>query len=137
MKCPRCNSDNCLADEKNKITMFFCVDCGYRTQSDYTIKNLLFQPTLIQMSKDDRHMLWKDPESGLYWFPCSFEEPNGVLYPSGIEPNVVWTYMPMKSVPDEERVRYGGASTIPDETKKKVYDKETLKEALKILKIIE
>lgn len=139
MNCPKCYKENCIVDVVNdKTTAYLCFECGYRTMSDYNVKNFEFQPTLINMDSETKKMIWKDLKTGLYWFPISFEIPKvGVLYPQGDVDNMEWVYMSMIDLTDEQKRKYPGKREIPDEYSKKIFTKSNLKESLRLLKIIE
>jgi len=138
MNCPKCNHQELVVETEKEITASVCIGCGYRTRSDYNVKNFEFQPTLVMMSEENKKMIWKDANTGLYWFPISFDIPNvGVLYPQGTAENMQWVYMPMIELNDKEKRQMPGKKERPDEIRKRTYDSSNLKEALKLLKVIE
>lgn len=135
--CPKCNKNECMTEKENDITIYLCTACGYRSQSDYVVKNLQFQPTIVRIDAETKQMIWKDTKTGMYWFPISFEIPKiGILYPIGVLENIEWVYMPMVELTDEQKRKYPGKKEIPDERGKKIFTQSNLKEALKLLKII-
>lgn len=137
-KCPKCNSEECAVETEDKIIAYFCLGCGYRTRSDFNIRNFEFQPTLIRMDEQIKKMVWKDYQTGLYWFPIDFNIPKvGILYAQGTVDAIEWVYMPMIELTDDEKKRYPGKKEIPDQARRKVFNSTNLKDALKLLKVIE
>lgn len=138
MKCPKCNSEECISEQENDTIIYLCIGCGYKTMSTFNIKNLQFQPVLIKLSEETKKMIWKDTETGLYWFPVELEIPKvGILYAQGTVDNISWVYMPMIELTEDEKRKHLGKKEIPDEANKKIFTKENFKEALKLLKVIE
>ena len=138
MNCPKCNKQECIIEDNNDIKSYFCLDCGFSTKSTYHAKNFEFQPTIIHMDVDNKRMIWKDVSTGLYWFPISLDIPKvGVLFPQWEGEDIKWTYMPMMAVPDDQKKKYPGKKEIPDEYRKKIFNVSNLKEALKLLNVIQ
>lgn len=139
MNCPKCNKQECIIEDNNDIKSYFCLDCGYSTNSTYTTKNFEFQPTVINMNPETKKMVWKDSKTGLYWFPISLDIPKvGILFPRGDDPEKMeWVYMPMIELTEDQKKKYPGKKEIPDEYRKKIFNVSNLKEALKLLKVIE
>lgn len=138
MNCPKCNKDECIVETDADVTIYFCFGCGYRTRSDFNTKNFSFQSTITLMSIEQKKMAWKDSKSGLYWFPINFDIPTvGILYPQGDVSNIEWVYMPMMELTDKEMRKNPGKKERPDEIRKKIFTETNIKEALKLLKVIE
>ena len=138
MICPKCSKDDLIVEDNNTITYYLCIECGYRSNTDLNSKNFDFQPTLIRMTDETKKLIWKDTKTGLYWFPINFDIPKvGVLYPQGSVENIEWVYMPMIEMTDQEKKRYPGKKELPDSVRKKIFNQSNLKEALKLLKILQ
>lgn len=138
MKCPKCLKENLIVDTNKDITYYLCIECGYRSNTNFNVKSFEFQSTLTFLNADLKKMVWKDVKTGLYWFPVEFNIPKvGILYPEGDLDNISWVYMPMLELDDVMKKKYPGKKEIPDETQKKIIQKENLKQALRLLKIID
>jgi len=88
------------------------------------------------MDMRTKDMVWKDCDTGLYWFPISFDIPKiGVLYPQGTTAKLEWVYMPYIDLTDDEKRKNPGKKEKPDEYRKKTFKSTELKEAFKLLKI--
>ena len=137
-KCPKCEKEECYVETQNDVVSYVCFSCGYYTKSTNAIKNLQFQSELIMMDADMKKMVWRCPKDLLYWYPITFQIPGeGVLYPEGDVNNLHWVYMPMIGLTEKEQRMNPGMKEKPDIYRKKIYTSENLKEALKLLKVIE
>ena len=103
VKCLACGEKTALEEEFEGITSWLCTSCGYTSNTQLTknSRELLMSPKTIQMLKK-----W-DKEREIYWILTVINMPTrGLLFPEEHGSQIIWTYVPIVDIPNEEQRNY-------------------------------
>lgn len=149
INCPRCNSINCFEEtyavEKNTISSYLCMGCGYTTTTLNTIdsENIKqFEEGCPELFKDIKY---HDVERNVYWYPTVLNFPElGLVFPDGANAfDWKWRAVPVKPVTEEEKENYPIPGqkgkyyeTKADMDSSRLFEQSDFSGACKYLKII-
>jgi hypothetical protein len=85
------------------ITSWFCVNCGYTSNTTFVDGNVELQTTpkaILNLKKFD-------VLRAIYWIPTVINMPSrGLIFPEKHGKQIIWTYVPMVEIPIEEQKNY-------------------------------
>jgi len=119
INCPFCHTNTVLEEDVDENTKsYLCIKCGYTSTSKFTqdCKDLKKSPKLIYDTKK-----W-DSERNIYWILSVINVPSiGILFPELQGDNIVWNYIPMEDIPDDQQINYPMPNSTKFYTKKLNY----------------
>lgn len=145
IKCPHCNEFECFVEHENGISSYICVNCGYTTNSTFTIESTEIEsweqntPILV------RNLKILDIDTGLLWYPCVIHIPSrGMIFPEGSENSWFWRVAKIIKISEENKSNYPIPGrdgefyeSLLDIENASVYDKHDFKRACIELKMFE
>jgi len=122
VECSVCGGNTALEEDYENITSWLCVKCGYTTNSTFvgTSKELISTPKAIL---DMKH--W-DSERQIYWIPTVINMPTrGLIFPEKHGKKLMWVYVPMVSILEEDQRNYPIPGSTTEFYKRKLDSDET------------
>jgi len=137
--CPVCyDTDKCFEDVQPKFTSYLCFNCGFMSDSRYTIgsieliENLKTSPKLVQDAKIE------DKTRKIAWFPAVINMgPKGIIFPEGHPKEYVWKYAKVVDIPLEKRGQYDNYDRRLDIENAEEFKQSDFLEACKAMGITE
>jgi len=105
--CPNCNKDDLQLDETT-INTRLCLNCGYTTNSLYTIDSDSVKQFEQKSAKIIIELRLKDKKLNQYWYPSVINiYKKGLVFPEGkSKSDWKWAYSSYVPIPVQERINY-------------------------------
>lgn len=103
-ECPRCGRGTCYEQQSEKETQWFCMGCGFASNSQMKENTLAMKQVLETSPELFKDLLFTDPE-GYVWFPSTMTLPGkGMIFADGTSKED-WKWSVVKAVPIEKKER--------------------------------
>lgn len=101
--CPVCSKHTALEETADKITSWLCASCGFTSNTLFVKNNSEFNST----PKSIMNLKFYDKERKIYWIPTIINMPSrGLIFPEKHGKQIIWTYIPMVEIPENEQKDY-------------------------------
>lgn len=137
--CPVClDTDYCFEDVQEQHSSYLCFNCGYMSDSRYTVGSLELADSLKKSPQLIINNQFQDSDRGIVWFPAVINMgPRGIIFPEGNEGDYVWKYASVIEIPKEEQANYNNYSQRLDVDNAQVFNKHDFIGACKAMGITE
>ena len=137
--CPVClDTDHCFEDVQEQHSSYLCFNCGYMSDSRYTVGSLELADSLKKSPQLVRESQFEDRHRNIVWFPSVINMGKlGMIYPEGTTDKYVWKYASVIEIPKEEQANYNNYSQRLDVDNAQVFNKHDFIGACKAMGITE
>tara|TARA_B100000287_G_C20658838_1_gene789466 strand:+ start:724 stop:1167 length:444 start_codon:yes stop_codon:yes gene_type:complete len=123
--CPVCyDVDRCFEDTQDTFTSYLCFNCGFMSDSRYTVGSLNLIENLKKSPKLVQDLQFEDKDRNIVWFPAVINMgAKGVIFPEGkTKEKYVWKYAKVVDIPVEEQSKYNNYDKRLDIENAESYD---------------
>ena len=132
------DTDHCFEDVQEQHSSYLCFNCGYMSDSRYTVGSLELADSLKKSPQLIINNQFQDSDRGIVWFPAVINMgPRGIIFPEGNEGDYVWKYASVIEIPKEEQANYNNYSQRLDVDNAQVFNKHDFIGACKAMGITE
>ena len=86
VECAVCGENTALEESESNIISWMCVNCGYASNTLYKKNSITFR---------------------IYWILTVINMPSrGLIFPEGSKSQIIWTYIPIVDIPEDEQKNY-------------------------------
>ena len=105
INCPRTNGDLCYKTEVSKgIYSYLSLSCGFYSNTLLTEGSEFYEQTVVGLPELHKELAWKDPETGLVWFPNLIKNELGMIYAGGTSvDNWGWAVVKQVEIPETDQ----------------------------------
>jgi hypothetical protein len=108
IECPVCFDSNlCFEDMHDNMSTFFCLRCGYTSNSLYVKDSDTHKAHIASTAKLVHDLEVFDEDRQIFWYPSVLNMGKlGIIYPEGTIHNWHWKYAKVNPVPEKDKEKY-------------------------------
>ena len=105
--CAVCSKNTALEEVEGGVISWMCVNCGYTSNTLYKKNSSTIRKVFSTSPKLINDLKFYDKDRFIYWIPTVINMPTrGLIYPEGSKSQLIWTYIPMVDIPEDEQEKY-------------------------------
>jgi len=105
--CPVCGNHTALEEKEGDILSWMCINCGYTSNTLYKKNSSSIQKVFSTSPKLINDLKMYDKKRYIYWIPTVINMPSrGLIFPEGTKSQIIWTYIPIVDIPENEQKNY-------------------------------
>lgn len=107
VECAVCGENTALEESESNIISWMCVNCGYTSNTLYKKNSITFRKVISTSPKLINELKVFDNKRFIYWIPTVINMPSrGLIFPEGSKSQIIWTYIPIVDIPEDEQKNY-------------------------------